>query len=157
MKRKGFTLVELLIVVAIIAALAVMMMMSATGSVSDAEVSAIMANLRSLKTAALSEYFRSKDYYDTIGTVSPHVDLILAQLGTRTMKGYTVSGDKDDGAIWYAVYMGNPTKEVADKLILKTDVMGLVRLDQADDVINAAVSSDYTESKAGDVVGIRIK
>ena len=157
MKRKGFTLVELLIVIAIIAVLAMMAMMSNTSAIADAEVSAIMGNLRSLKLAALSEYFRSKDYYDTAGTEAPQVNLILAQLGTRSMKGYTVSRDKNSESVWYAVYMGNPTKEVADKLILKTDVMGLMQMDAATEPVGAAASKDYTVSAAGDMVGIRIK
>ena len=167
MKRKGFTLVELLIVVAIIAVLAMMMMMSNTSAVADAEVSAIMGNLRSLKTAALSEYFRSKDYYDTAGTLDPQTDLILAQLGTRSMKGYMVSGDRDNQAVWYAIYNGNPTKEVADKLLTKTDTMGLLYITAATGE-NAtgesvkpgtAVAEDYKSEHAvaGTVVGIKIK
>ncbi len=161
MKRKGFTLVELLIVVAIIAVLAMMMMMSNTSAVAEAEVSAIMGNLRSLKTAALSEYFRSKDYYDTRDTVAPHVDLILAQLGTRSMKGYTVSGDRVDQAVWYAIYNGNPTKEVAEKLFTKTDTMGLLAISPAgnEDPAGTATAGDYKEADAvaGAVIGIKIK
>lgn len=161
MKRKGFTLVELLIVIAIIAALAVMMMMANAGAVADAEVSAIMGNLRSLKTAALSEYFRSKDYYDTVDTVAPQVDLIFAQLGTRTMKGYTVSGDEDDQSIWYAVYMGNPTKEIAEKLLEKSDVMGFFRVREGDPTtegISTATIEDFdAPAAANEVIGIKIK
>ena len=56
LKRKGFTLVELLIVVIIIGIIAGMMMMSA-GSASDkAQASKIVANLRTLKSAALILY-----------------------------------------------------------------------------------------------------
>ena len=164
MRRKGFTLVELLIVVAIIAALAVMMMMSNTSAVADAEVSAIMGNLRSLKTAALSEYFRDKDTYDTKNTETsntedPVLSLIFAQLGTKTMKGYTVSADASDSSIWYAIYNGKSTLEVARKIYDKADIMGLLLISNSTNGTGKVTSSDYTNDKveANQVVGIRIK
>ena len=160
MRRKGFTLVELLIVVAIIAALAVMMMMSNTSAVAEAEVSAIMGNLRSLKTAALSEYFRDKDVYDTDGTAEPVLSQIFAQLGTKTMKGYVVSADETDSSIWYAIYNGKSTLEVATKIYEKAEIMGLVLLsDAGGSNAGRAISADYEEKdvKANQIVGIRIK
>ena len=49
--RKGFTLVELLIVIVVIGILAAMMMISSTEAVSSARVAAVLSNMRNLKTA----------------------------------------------------------------------------------------------------------
>ena len=55
-KRKGFTLVELLIVIIVIGVLATMMMLSSSEAVSSAKVTTIINDLRAMKTAALSYY-----------------------------------------------------------------------------------------------------
>ena len=53
MKRKGFTLVELLIVVAILGVLSATMMIRATGSTANSKAMTIANNVRSCKSAAL--------------------------------------------------------------------------------------------------------
>ena len=65
-KRKGFTLVELLIVIVVIGILSAMMMLSSTEAVSSARASNIISNLRNLKTAALAWYIDSMDVMDTL-------------------------------------------------------------------------------------------
>ena len=60
-KRKGFTLVELLIVIVVIGILSAMMMLSSTEAVTSARASNIVSNLRNFKTAAMAMYV---DYYD---------------------------------------------------------------------------------------------
>ena len=54
--RKGFTLVELLIVIVVIGVLSAMMMLSSTEAVSSAKAADIISNLRNIKTAALEFY-----------------------------------------------------------------------------------------------------
>ena len=54
--RKGFTLVELLIVIVVIGILSAMMMLSSTEAVSSARAADIISDLRNLKTAALAMY-----------------------------------------------------------------------------------------------------
>lgn len=60
-KRKGFTLVELLIVIVVIGILSAMMMLSSTEAVTSAKASNIVSNLRNFKTAAMAMYV---DYLD---------------------------------------------------------------------------------------------
>ncbi len=64
MKRKGFTLVELLIVIVVIGILSAMMMLSSTEAVTSAKASNIISNLRNLKTAALAYYVDHLDYLE---------------------------------------------------------------------------------------------
>lgn len=59
--RKGFTLVELLIVIVVIGILAAMMMISSTEAVSSAKVAAVLANMRNLKTAITAWYLENTD------------------------------------------------------------------------------------------------
>ncbi|MBQ9574223.1 MAG: type II secretion system protein, partial [Synergistaceae bacterium] len=69
--RKGFTLVELLIVIVVIGILSAMMMLSSTEAVNSAKASNVVSNLRNLKTAALALYvdklddFESKKFTDS--------------------------------------------------------------------------------------------
>ena len=59
--RKGFTLVELLIVVAILATLTATMMVSMRGATAKAKATSIAANLESCHTAAMLYYAASGD------------------------------------------------------------------------------------------------
>ena len=56
MRRKGFTLVELLIVIVVIGVLSTMMMLSSTEAVSSAKATTIISDLRNIKTAVLAWY-----------------------------------------------------------------------------------------------------
>ncbi len=62
--RKGFTLVELLIVIVVIGILSAMMMLSSSEAVATAKATAIISDLRSLKTAALAYFADNLDKYN---------------------------------------------------------------------------------------------
>ena len=64
-RRKGFTLVELLIVIVVIGILSAMMMLSSSEAVSSAKATAIVSDLRNLKTAALAYFADNADDYIT--------------------------------------------------------------------------------------------
>ena len=95
--RKGFTLVELLIVIVVIGILSAMMMLSSTEAVSSARAADIISDLRNLKTAALAWYADNLDY----------VEGKIAQDGTSTgtdkFKG--INNDYETKAI--KKYLGN--------------------------------------------------
>ena len=61
MKHRGFTLVELLIVIVVIGVLSAMMMLSSTEAVSSAEAAKVISNMRNLKTAVLEWYADNLD------------------------------------------------------------------------------------------------
>ena len=67
--RKGFTLVELLIVIVVIGVLSAMMMLSSTEAVSSAKAADIISNLRNLKTAVVSWYADNLDKVTLVGTI----------------------------------------------------------------------------------------
>ena len=54
--RKGFTLVELLIVIAVLGSLSGMMMQASSDAVDSADAAKILSNLQSLKVAAMEMY-----------------------------------------------------------------------------------------------------
>ena len=97
-KRKGFTLVELLIVIVVIGILSAMMMLSSNEAVSSAKANNIIANLRNLKTAALAWYADNPDYVNN------------TQAGNADKKQLHF-GDKD-GRKGILSYLGNTGGEV---------------------------------------------
>lgn len=105
--RKGFTLVELLIVIAILATLTATMMMSMQGATAKAKAATIAANLDLCRTAANIYYGASMDN----GAISKDTaDQVLSRQmkqGWTSMKG--TAGD----TILYGASGEGPTNWVA--------------------------------------------
>ena len=70
-KRRGFTLVELLIVIVVIGILSAMMMLSSSEAVSSAKATAIISDLRNFKTAVLA-YFA--DNIDNLSSLPSEIN-----------------------------------------------------------------------------------
>ncbi len=120
---RGFTLVELLIVIVVIGILTTMMMLSATEMAASADATAIIANLHNWKTAALEWYADNMDRVDIYGHIldGGNIKRFRYNNGVPTSEiaaylnnqGFTV-GDSvvdDAGGIYYTDYLNNNGKD----------------------------------------------
>ena len=128
-KRRGFTLVELLIVIVVIGVLSAMMMLSSTEAVSSAKASNVISNLRNMKTAALAYYADHLD--DAEGTnfsLSAKASDVRGYLNnensTETAK-YLFTGK---GSNTWFVYTNVTDKNVIAKLKGRQSSVGLRKL-----------------------------
>ena len=112
-RRKGFTLVELLIVIVVIGILSAMMMLSSTEATTSAKAAAIVSNLRNLKTAALAYYADHPS--DATPSSSADVVKYLKDGSTELEAGYDFSFTD---AAWYALYEIQGT--TAEKTAIQT-------------------------------------
>lgn len=90
-KSKGFTLVELLIVIVIIGILAGMMMLSTGGATAKAEATKILADMRNIKAAAIM-YYADNGEWPVAGTEAS-LDKYLDKKLSSTSYDITESGD----------------------------------------------------------------
>ena len=159
MKRKGFTLVELLIVIVVIGILSAMMMLSSTEAVTSARASNIVSNLRNFKTAAMAMYV---DHMDTMDagklpdstTESQAILVKYMNKGGSSANGvdYTgnyhlklmkpTSGTYKDEWGWY-VYAKNVTDlRVQEKLAGRAGSVGLLKADGTGDYVAGTNGTD---------------
>ena len=144
--RKGFTLVELLIVIVVIGVLSTMMMLSSTEAVTSAKASNIVSNLRNLKTAALSWYADNLSTAETSGfKLSDKKSEIAKYMSNEGLGDYEFVGNQNSGT-WF-VYINNTDSRVGDKLISRKSAVGLWKVTTSN---NAGVSADLTD-KTGNV------
>lgn len=139
MKRKGFTLVELLIVIVVIGILSAMMMLSSTEAVTSARANNIISNLRNLKTAALALYVDKLDNWEGTTAALPKIDDVKGYMGSSGANDYTdyVIAFNDTAKpiadkSWYIVYnfgTGNDVSRVKEKLAGRATSTGLKSLD----------------------------
>lgn len=78
-KSKGFTLVELLIVIVIIGILAGMMMLSTGGATAKAEATKIVADLRNMKAAAVMVYADSGKWPTELKSLDKYLDQVVSE------------------------------------------------------------------------------
>ena len=100
-KRRGFTLVELLIVIVVIGVLAAMMMLSSTEAVSSAKANNVISNLRNIKTAVLSWYADNLDRVDQNGNIA----LKDNPTDKKTLTNYIDDGTANAGE--FLAYLNN--------------------------------------------------
>ena len=143
--RKGFTLVELLIVVAIIGVLGAMMMMSSTDAVDSAGANAILSNLSSMKTAAMAMYMEDAEAAST-SPIQLNDTAITGKLAKYLGKSSTATGfNLGDGSgkyglvggasSWYVVYQfaTSDTAGIKAKLNAKANDVDLFGASDAPD------------------------
>ena len=124
LKRKGFTLVELLIVIVVIGILSAMMMLSSSEAVTSAKVSNIVSNLRNYKTAVLAYY---ADHMDAMSKnpsmeitgvmIAPYLNKTNVEINDTNkadylLDGYWVANDKGDLYVACELAKVAGTKEV---------------------------------------------
>ncbi len=112
MKRKGFTLVELLIVIVIIGILAGAMMMLMGSSTDKAEATKIISDIRTMKGAAL-QYYADNSGYPAAGNVTDFEAYVDKDLSD----GYSWSAGSGASADTYFVGRIIPTVGALEKLL----------------------------------------
>ncbi|NLV81776.1 MAG: prepilin-type N-terminal cleavage/methylation domain-containing protein [Synergistaceae bacterium] len=137
-KSKGFTLVELLIVVVIIGILAGMMMLSTGGATAKAEATKIVSDMRNMKAAAVMVYADGSEWPKKIGELGPYLD------------GKVASTSADTQLIGKATY----TLVEADPHL---SIQATVTDGEISKALNKLVSSDVLVSSTDKVYQMRIK
>ena len=160
MKRRGFTLVELLIVIVVIGVLSAMMMLSSTEAVSSARASNIVSNLRNLKTAALAYYIDHIDTYENQSTISTDKQLTNDAVRTGILKYMGNDASNIDSkykfvggntGTWFAYYeLANSDGNVKTKLAGRAGSTNLVGASAG-----SSLSKDVYSNQA--VVGMFIR
>ena len=115
--RKGFTLVELLIVVAILGVLAAGLSMSSTDAVDAAGANNILNNLQSVKTAAMQMYIDHGSTLD-VTNLNKYLGKKSTSLKIGNDKGKYTVVTVGTPSVWYAVYQfsDNDTAGLKTKL-----------------------------------------
>ncbi|MBQ7561934.1 MAG: type II secretion system protein [Synergistaceae bacterium] len=152
-KRKGFTLVELLIVVVIMGVLTSMMSISSVGSTDSAKASAIIGNLVTMRKAALADYIENGD---TNWTDADSVrEAIAAYMNTKetAITAAKFSVLKQDA--WYILYefQTDDSSSVKDKIAGKANLTGLYAATAATTVTN----NIYTNVANNTHVAIKVR
>ena len=110
--KRAFTLIELLIVIAVISILVSIALPRFRGMQDEGNIAKAKGELRTLQTAIESYFIHSDNAYPAnLGTLTTQIPLIVASLPTdpfttATNYGYTVSGNGE----YYVVYSIGPAK-----------------------------------------------
>jgi len=85
-KSKGFTLVELLIVIIIIGILAGMMMLSTGSATAKAEATKIVSDMRNMKAAAVMVYADGNGWPTTLASLDTYLDQEVSENGNYVLE-----------------------------------------------------------------------
>ena len=131
MRHKGFTLIELVIVMAIITILSSMFIMSAAESQRSADVTNIYNNLNNIKIAALAYYADNVGKnFDT--NLTTKVKAYTHDWDSvRNANQYSVINDKTNKN-WWAVYHVQEPAQFRTRLAARASSLGLKGTDNKD-------------------------
>ena len=106
--RKGFTLAEMLLVIAIIGVLSGMMMVASSESVKTTEANNIVNNLRNFASAAMTFYTDSMDHFTTTSNDPANLNTYVVKYMYNGGNSVQNSGDyyvKNDSGKWWVGYV----------------------------------------------------
>ena len=122
--RKGFTLVELLIVIVIIGILAAAMLLSSGSASASAEASNIISGMRSLKSSVIVFIANYKDFFDVSAT-APGPGTVFSQAAAPVL----VPSDPESRSVWQILqsHMDNPAHLARYAVVIGPDNTWWVR------------------------------
>lgn len=125
MKRKGFTLVELLIVIAVLGALTAMMTLSSSGAASSAKAASIINGLHTMRTAVTMYIAENSAGNPTASDFTSKRSSYIDE-AIDDAKFVVIAGTGTDKN-WYAGYeVGTSDTNTIAKLVEKVDAEGLL-------------------------------